>query len=212
MKHFIYTFIFILILTFALIPMENNAEENAKKDYVVTIHTSFGDIVLVLFDETPKHKENFLKLAEQKFYDGIGFHRILKNFMIQTGDPYSKVDGNEQLVGTGGPGYTLPAEINPKFKHEKGALAAARQGDAVNPTRASSGSQFYIVQNANGAPHLDGSYTIFGKVIKGLDVVDKIAEQPVNGQGKPYDPIRMTVTVEKLSLRKIEKQYGYRPN
>ena len=111
----------------------------------VTIKTSEGDITVCLYDETPRHRDNFLKLAKEGYYDGTLFHRVIKNFMIQGGDPNSKDAPEGVMLGTGGPGYTVPAEILPQFIHKRGALAAARQGDEVNPERASSGSQFYIV-------------------------------------------------------------------
>ena len=111
----------------------------------VTIKTTEGDITVRLYDETPRHRDNFLKLAQDGYYNGTLFHRVIKNFMIQAGDPNSKGAPAGVQLGTGGPGYTIPAEIQPQFIHKRGALAAARQGDEVNPERASSGSQFYIV-------------------------------------------------------------------
>ena len=111
----------------------------------VIIKTSEGDITVRLYDETPRHRDNFLKLAKEDYYEGTLFHRVIKNFMIQGGDPNSKDAPAGMMLGTGGPGYTIPAEILPQFIHKRGALAAARQGDEVNPERASSGSQFYIV-------------------------------------------------------------------
>ncbi len=111
----------------------------------VTIKTTEGDITVRLYDETPRHRDNFLKLAQEGYYNGTLFHRVIKNFMIQGGDPNSKGAPAGVQLGTGGPGYTIPAEIQPRFIHKRGALAAARQGDEVNPERASSGSQFYIV-------------------------------------------------------------------
>jgi cyclophilin family peptidyl-prolyl cis-trans isomerase len=112
----------------------------------VRVKTTFGDMIVLLYDETPGHKANFLKLVNEKYYDGLLFHRCIKGFMIQGGDPDSKGAPAEKQLGMGGPGYTVPAEFNPKLIHKKGALAAARQGGPVNPTKASSGSQFYIVQ------------------------------------------------------------------
>jgi peptidyl-prolyl cis-trans isomerase B (cyclophilin B) len=114
----------------------------------VEITTSKGVLKVKLYDETPIHRDNFLKLAEEGYYDGTKFHRIIKAFMIQCGDPNTKSEATMSMAGTGGPGYTLEAEIKPEFFHKKGALAAARQGDAVNPQKRSSGSQFYIVQGA----------------------------------------------------------------
>lgn len=111
----------------------------------VTIKTTEGDITVRLYDETPRHRDNFLKLAQEGYYNGTLFHRVIKNFMIQGGDPNSKGAPAGVQLGTGGPGYTIPAEIQSQFIHKRGALAAARQGDEVNPERASSGSQFYIV-------------------------------------------------------------------
>jgi cyclophilin family peptidyl-prolyl cis-trans isomerase len=119
--------------------------DSAPADADVKISTEYGDIYVKLYDDTPQHKENFLKLTEEGFYDGTTFHRVIKDFMIQGGDPNTKEGGSGQ-PGTGGPGYTIPREINPKYFHKKGALAAARQGDNVNPQWESSGSQFYLVQ------------------------------------------------------------------
>lgn len=184
------------------------AKRPAKKDMLVTISTQFGEIKLVLFDDTPLHKANFLKLADEGFYNNTTFHRIIDHFMIQGGDGNSK-DDNPANDGAGDVGYRIPAEIVPAHKHVRGALAAARQGDPVNPKRESSGSQFYIVENHQGTPHLDNKYTVFGQVIDGLDVVDKIAEQPKGFMDRPLSPIRMTVKVEKLKKKKITERYGY---
>lgn len=175
---------------------------------VVTIHTDYGDIVVILFDETPEHKQNFLELAKGGYYDGTTFHRVMQGFMIQGGDPNSK-DDDPANDGLGGPGFTVPAEFNRKFVHNKGALAAARQPDSINPAKASSGSQFYIVQGEDGAHHLDGSYTIFGQTISGLDVVDKIAAQPVGARNRPLQDIKITMEVKKMAKKKITKEYGY---
>jgi cyclophilin family peptidyl-prolyl cis-trans isomerase len=263
-----------------------------KKDYVVTISTSYGDMVAILYDETPKHKENFIKLAKEHYFDSLLFHRVIQGFMIQGGDPDSKKAQPGQHLGQGGPGYTVDAEFNPKFFHEKGALSAARLSDQQNPAKASSGSQFYIVQGTvipsasieelkidqtklnmamqqfvskpenkpvldtlqkvyfsgnmeayknklfslipsiekstgmkltkeispekikayttvGGAPHLDGEYTVFGKVIQGLDVIDKIAAVQKDPADRPVDDIRMKVTVAEVSRKEITKKYGY---
>lgn len=190
--------------------LSNGLRKNdLKRD--VELVTTKGTIVLRLSDSTPLHRDNFLKLVKQKYYDSILFHRVIKNFMVQAGDPVSKQATGQQL-GNGGPGYTIPAEFRPSLFHKKGMLAAARSGDDLNPQRASSGSQFYIVQGRiftdagldsvetfrlqgrklpqahravyktlGGAPHLDQNYTIFGEVVKGLAVVDSIASTPVNG-------------------------------
>jgi cyclophilin family peptidyl-prolyl cis-trans isomerase len=181
---------------------------NPKKDYVVTIYTKLGEINLILYDSTPLHKANFIKLASEKFYDSTSFHRIIKGFMIQGGDPNSK-DADPNNDGMGGPGYTVPAEFKPKFIHNQGALAAARMGDGQNPMKASSGSQFYIVENKDGTHFLDNNYTVYGQVIKGLDVVNKIAEQPKDGRDRPTENIKMTIKVELLKKKKIKKIYGF---
>ena len=157
----------------------------------VSIETSLGNITIMLYDETPLHRDNFIKLANDRFYDGVLFHRIIKDFMIQTGDPDSKTATKGQRLGVGGPGYTIPAEIVSKYTHKRGAVAAARQGDNVNPQRASSGSQFYIVDGPKGAPHLNGQYTIFGEVTKGLDIVDKIAASPKDQADRPLEDIKI---------------------
>lgn len=155
------------------------------------IETTLGDITVILYGDTPKHKRNFVKLADEGYYNGVLFHRVIKNFMIQTGDPNTKDPEKEALYGQGGPGYTIPAEFLPNHKHNKGALAAARKGDAANPYKESSGSQFYIVQDENGCKHLNGSYTVFGQVIEGLDIVDKIAAIPTDYTDRPIDDVRI---------------------
>ena len=138
---------------------------DTTKDYKVIIHTSKGDIECDLYEkEAPLSVTNFKTLADGGFYNGLTFHRVVPNFVIQGGDP----DG----TGSGGPGYTIPAEINPAHKHDKGALAWARTADQVNPERRSSGSQFYITLEPT--PFLDGQYTVFGQTLKGQDVVEKI--------------------------------------
>jgi len=123
-----------------------NAQEKGEDRAIVLIKTEFGDMKVVLYNETPKHRDNFLKLAHEGYYDGLLFHRVIKEFMIQGGDPDSRNAKQEQQLGNGGPAYTIDNEINPKLLHKKGALAAARMGDEVNPGKKSSGSQFYIVQ------------------------------------------------------------------
>ena len=180
----------------------------SEKEDVVTIHSEFGDIVLILFNETPKHKKNFLELARGGYYDGTTFHRVMDGFMIQGGDPNSK-DEDTTNDGIGGPGFTLQAEFNPQLTHIKGALAAARQPDHVNPEKASSGSQFYIVEGQNGAPQLDGDYTVFGQTISGIEVVEIIASQPVTHRHRPSIDIKITMEVTSMTRKKIAKTYGY---
>jgi cyclophilin family peptidyl-prolyl cis-trans isomerase len=276
-----------ILLAFFILIMTSCGQ---NKDHVVTIKTQYGNMVAILYDETPRHKENFLKLAREHYYDSLLFHRVIPGFMIQSGDPDSRKAQPGQSLGVGGPDYTIDAEFNPNFFHEKGALSAARLADAQNPEKASSGSQFYIVQgtvlseaelkldpvklntamqqffqNPNnkpaydsinaywknqdmrgyqnyvlklkprieketgiiadkevaperlkayttvgGAPHLDDQYTVFGKVIQGLDVIDKIAAQPIGPEDRPVEDIRMTITVEEMPKKKIEKEYGYK--
>lgn len=250
---------------------------------MVLIHTNIGDIKVKLYDETPLHRDNFIKLVRKGFYDDILFHRVIKNFMIQTGDPESKNADRTKMLGVGGPGYTIPAEISMKHVHKKGALAAARLGSEMNPSKASSGSQFYIVvgqalteeilnqnehqileakrgelinsylakpENKNmmptldscrnkgdkegfdkivqkittdldsdfkkldsirytakqraeyiekgGAPHLDNDYTIFGEVIEGLDIVDKISLVTTDSNDRPLEDIKiLSITILK---------------
>ena len=238
---------------------------------LVRLETTMGNITVKLYNETPKHRDNFIKLAKEGTYDSTLFHRVIKNFMIQAGDPQSKTATDTTTLGNGDVGYTLPAEFNPKFFHKKGVLAAARQGDDVNPEKASSGCQFYIVtgrkftepqllgmenkineqreealfdslarqhmkeiykmrkagDNAGllelqdtleaqareladkeekfrftpeqikaystigGAPHLDGSYTVFGEVTEGMEVVDNIEIAKTNRADRPIENIRI---------------------
>lgn len=203
---------------------ENHQNASQPTEYRVKISTELGDIVIRLYNETPAHRDNFIKLARDGYYDGTLFHRVINQFMIQGGDPASKDAPAGQAVGSGGPGYTLPAEIIPGLIHKKGALAAARQGDQVNPERRSSGSQFYIVHGRvfneqelevmqqragvaftedqkriystlGGAPHLDNAYTVFGEVVSGLEVVDSIAASQTGAADRPVQNIPMKVTV-----------------
>ena len=245
----------------------------------VKIDTSFGVITVRLYDETPLHRDNFVKLAKEGYFDGMLFHRVIRDFMIQGGDPDSKTASPGQSLGTGGPGYTIEAEIRKDLLHKRGALAAARQGDQVNPQRRSSGSQFYIVwgqiykegqlrqlskqmemqqmqqifdtlamehrdevlrlrkernhaglqelqdklvaeteakfkamkekgeisglsdeqiriyTTVGGTPHLDGQYTVFGEVVEGLDVVEKIQDAETSSSDRPEEDIKMTMTI-----------------
>jgi len=247
-----------------------------KKDRVVVIETDFGDMKVRLYDETPHHRDNFIKLAYQKFYDGTLFHRVINGFMIQGGDPDSKEAKAGQRLGEGGPGYQIQSEIKPFLIHKKGVIAAAREGDDVNPEKKSSGSQFYIAQGKiytkgaldtiqmqlnsklkskifnriqvenveiltksqsdgdmnrmaeiiekiqnevdsvynsskivfskeqieayttiGGIPHLDGNYTVFGEVIEGLDVIDKIAAVEKDKFDRPIKDVEMKVRILK---------------
>ncbi len=162
------------------------------KDDTVTIVTSKGNIIVRLYKETKLHHDNFLKLCRSGFYNGVLFHRVINGFMIQTGDPNSKAATPGAMYGNGGPGYTIPAEILPAFRHKKGALAAARMGDEMNPNRESSGSQFYI---CHGAPSfLDLQYTVFGETIEGLNIVDMIATVACDPNDRPLSDIKIIST------------------
>ncbi|HEX8656981.1 MAG TPA: peptidylprolyl isomerase [Hymenobacter sp.] len=183
--------------------------KKSSKDGVVTITTSQGVIRMILFDDTPLHKTNFLQKAKSGFYDGTTFHRVIPNFMIQGGDANSKdADPNNDGLGQPNDG-TIPAEFAAGHQHNYGALAAARQGDFANPQRASSSTQFYLVENHDGTHFLDGQYTVFGQVIQGLEVIDKIANLPRDGRDRPTTDIKMTMKVEKLKRKKITKLYQY---
>lgn len=180
---------------------------------VVEMKTSKGTMKIKLYNATPKHRDNFLKLVREEYYDSIKFHRVINGFMIQAGDPLSKVDTLRNQWGTGGPDYTVPAEFVSELTHVKGALAAARMGDMANPRKASSGSQFYIVQSEGGCQHLNGEYTVFGQVIEGLDVIDKIAGVETDPYDRPVvpviiqsarveEPVDSTITAPADSLKK----------
>ena len=189
-----------------------------QKETTVVIETSMGTIKAILYNDTPLHRDNFIKLVNEGWYNGSPFHRVIKNFMIQ---------GGQNADGRLDPGYKIPAEFRENHFHKKGALCAARQGDQVNPQKASSGSQFYIVQGqvfdertlaiyeerlgkifsakqrqaymtVGGTPHLDGEYTVFGEVIEGLDIVDKIAGVKTGYMDVPVEP----VTINKITIEK----------
>jgi len=158
---------------------------------VFEIQTNMGNIRVKLYSKTPKHRENFARLAFSGFYNGLLFHRVINGFMIQTGDPYTKNPELKGKFGTGGPGYTVPAEFIPEYTHKKGALAAARKGDAANPLKESSGSQFYIVQDEAACAPLNGDYTVFGETVDGIKVVDKIAAVARDGRDCPLEPVKI---------------------
>lgn len=285
-------FILALNLLFLLNGCSNQTSGGDKKDFLITIKTDFGDMVIVLFDETPKHKENFIKLAEEGFYDGLLFHRIIKDFMIQGGDPESRDAEPGKRLGGGGPGHQIPAEFNDHLIHKKGVLSAARTGDKQNPEKKSSGSQFYVVKgkiftekelrdtridfaqlnhyfrllmgkeeykdmreqaialqqnrdyekyqqllvsskddiekeyeveldqplsdmqleaytSIGGTPHLDGGYTVFGMVISGLDILDKISEIETGDADRPKEDVVMSIEVDEMKKKKITKLYGF---
>jgi cyclophilin family peptidyl-prolyl cis-trans isomerase len=216
------------------------AQTFSKETFV--IETAYGNMKIRLYEETPLHRKNFLELAEKGFYDSLLFHRVINGFMIQGGDPLSKRAKPGDSLGHGDVGYMVPAEFSERLLHKKGALAAAREGDDINPRQASSGCQFYIVmgkvrtvedmkkyearitkaRKANaprlgikdsipdfhfsdkqyalytaspGTPHLDGSYTVFGEVTEGLDVIDRIAAVKTDGRDRPLEDVRMKIFI-----------------
>lgn len=182
--------------------------KKSTKDEVVTLTTPQGIIRLVLFDDTPLHKANFLQKAQSGFYNGTTFHRVIPNFMIQGGDSNSK-DADPGNDGLGQPDDpTIPAELDPGHLHQYGSVAAARMGGPRGTP--SSYSQFYLVENRNGVPFLDGQYTVYGQVIQGLDVISKIALVPRNERDRPAADVKMTMKVEKMKRKKITKEYGYK--
>ena len=214
-------------LLFSLLTLPVSAQTNE-----VLLETTEGNIRIVLYDDTPLHRDNFLKLVDEHFYDSLLFHRVIRNFMIQAGDPKSKHAEPGETLGGGDLGYTLPAEINTSAHyHARGAVAMAREGDARNPQRRSSACQFYIVwgktystkeleaiqekvlentkgqtsissemfwtyRKTGGSPHLDGQYTVFGEVVEGLDVVEKIQKVFTDDYNRPVDDIRILKAIK----------------
>ena len=199
---------------------------DAPEECLVELETEFGNMLILLYDATPKHRDNFTKLVEDNYYDGLLFHRVIDGFMIQGGDPKSKDAKPNQPLGSGGPGYQVPAEFVDTLVHIKGALAAARTGGPRNPKKKSSGSQFYIVQGSavtgsmldrvaaqqgrryssslreaylesGGAPQLDWEYTVFGQVIEGLEVIDKIAAVARDPRDRPKKDVKMKLRLIK---------------
>ncbi len=166
---------------------------------VFDIVTNLGTITVKLYSKTPKHRDNFEKLALTGYYNGLLFHRVINGFMIQGGDPFTRDTSAAAVAkyGQGGPGYTIPAEFVPEYKHKKGALAAARRGDVANPMKESSGSQFYIVQDEKACAQLDGAYTVYGETIKGFDIIDRIAQVATDNRDKPVMPVKII----KVSLK-----------
>lgn len=195
-------------------------------EQLIKIETGMGTMVAKLYNETPVHRDNMVKLIKDGYYNGQLFHRVIKDFMIQGGDPHSVGAEKGQRLGTGGPGYTLEAEFMEHLVHKKGALSAARQGDQVNPEKRSSGSQFYVVQGrvftpeelnlmakrgmstlssdvaalyttVGGTPHLDGAYTVFGEVIEGIEVLDRIAALQTDSYDRPLEDVVYTISLVK---------------
>jgi cyclophilin family peptidyl-prolyl cis-trans isomerase len=200
-----------LILCLILLP---TCKEKAKdptpaeetKEEIIEIKTSFGDMYMWLNKKTLKHRANFLKLARESFYDGTTFHRCANNFVIQGGDPLTK-DADPKNDGTGGPGYLIDAEIDTaNYKHDYGAVGTARVTD---PLKRSNGSQFYLVIQTGGSHFLDNNYTVFGKIIKGMDVALTINSQPKDANDRPKTNITMDVNVLTKTHKEITAEYGY---
>lgn len=186
------------------------ADETPIGEEIVEITTSYGKMYMWLYKSTPKHRENFLKLAKQSYFDSTTFHRIIRNFVIQGGDPNSK-DSIKTNDGTGGPDYKIPLELNDSLKHVRGAVGAARDGDDVNPLKESSGSQFYICMSTTQTQHLNKNYTVFGFIMKGMDVADKIVVQSKDANNRPINDIKMGVKIIRKTLEEIKAEYGYEP-
>lgn len=249
MKHFFSIAILIAILGSSAVQGRNVSSEGhtieidifeklfgrSSKSKYVSIKTEKGEAIVRLYNETPLHRDNFLKLAGKGYFNGTLFHRVIPSFMIQGGDPDSRNAAAGRMLGDGGPDYTIPAEFNDSLFHKKGALAAARDD---NPARASSGSQFYLVQGKTytdeeldrveairlkgrklpdkhrrvyktlgGAPFLDQSYTVFGEVVKGYEMVDAVAGAPRDPNDRPLSNISMQVTIlKKRNVKRLEKQ------
>jgi len=220
--------IFFFLLTLALFSFDIPSPQT------VVINTSYGDITIRLYDKTPLHRDNFLKLTAEGYFDNTLFHRVIQNFVIQGGDPDSKTAKPGQMLGDGGPAYTIPFEYVPEYFHKRGAVGMGRENDDINPSMASAGSQFYIVQGKKftdagldtvykkvmrhhkqvtswtltkrqrkaykkdgGIPHLDGFYTVFGEVVKGMEVVDKIAAVQKDSNDRPLKDLPMKIHILK---------------
>lgn len=218
--------IYLIVLTMLITPDRVAQSQDLVSDsnQRIKISTSMGDMVFKLYNETPAHRDNMIKLINEGFFTDQLFHRVIKDFMIQGGDPQSAGAEPGVRLGNGGPGYTVPAEFNENLFHKKGALAAARQGDQVNPEKASSGSQFYLVQGRvfteeelqllrergmdkiseeaaevyrtiGGTPHLDGAYTVFGEIVEGMDVLDRISEVPTDRFDRPVEDVVYSISL-----------------
>jgi len=212
-----------VLFSLTISPVQGQSAENEQLIKIETIH---GTMIAKLYNETPRHRDNMIKLIKEGFYEGQLFHRVIKDFMIQGGDPHSVDADRGQRLGTGGPGYTIPAEFNDQRYHKKGALSAARMGDRTNPEKASSGSQFYLVQgrvftpdmlemmeknrsiaftpesieaytSVGGTPHLDGGYTVFGEVVEGLEVIDIIAALITDSNDRPQEDVVYHISLVK---------------
>jgi peptidyl-prolyl cis-trans isomerase B (cyclophilin B) len=231
MKKLFYPVLFVFLISCTA--TKKSSMSNINGSEFVKIETDSGTMVARVFNKTPQTTANFLKLAKEHFYDGLLFHRVIKDFMIQGGDPDSKNAKAGQMLGEGGLKYTIPAEFDTSLFHQKGALAMAREGDEVNPKKASSSTQFYIVEGKifsddemdqieerfkikipedhrkvyrtiGGTPFLDMNYTVFGQVVDGLDVIEKIADAAKDDNNRPLNDIKMKITLLK---KKDAKKY-----
>ncbi len=223
------------VLLMMLVLFTLNVSASKPKNTFVKISTSYGEVFIKLLNETPQHRDNFIKLVKEGTLNETLFHRVIKNFMIQGGDPTSKTAKSGTLLGDGDLGYTIPAEFSPNIYHKRGVLAAARDD---NPTKASSASQFYIVQGKKysdteldalengrlagrkipveqreiyktigGTPFLDQSYTVYGEVVKGMEMVDKIADLKTDKNNRPLEDVKMHVfLLKKSAAKKLEKE------
>lgn len=197
-------FVLTLVSVFAVSCKKDEEEDPppATQYEVINISTGYGDFMIWLYTNTPQHRQNFLNLANQGFYDSLTFHRVVENFVIQGGDP--------QGTGYGGPGYNIPAEIVSGLNHVYGAVGAARLPDNINPDRESNGSQFYIVSDPNGEPYLNGNYTVFGLVFHGMTAVDAISHVAVDTLDKPLNNVYMkSVKVEKYTATQLKDNFGF---
>lgn len=229
------------ILTLLILFVTVNAFAAKPKHHFVRVKSSKGECIIMLYNQTPKHRDNFLKLAKEGFYNGTLFHRVIKEFMIQGGDPDSKTAKEGQALGGGDLGYKVDAEFRDSLFHKKGVLAAARDN---NPEKGSSASQFYIVhgkvwtdetldqvqqnrmqgrqipaaqrqvyKTMGGTPHLDQNYTVYGEVVKGLEMIDAIAAVKTAPGDRPLEDVKMEVSVlKKGQARKLEKALGLKNN
>ncbi len=203
-----YRILLSVILTLAVIIVsckkddEKEPEIPPTKYEVVKVETGVGNFMIWLYDVTPLHKNNFLTLTGQGFYDSLLFHRVMYDFVIQGGDP--------EGTGYGGPGYTIPAEIIDTMHHKYGSVGAARLGDDYNPDRESNGSQFYIVCDPDGEPFLDGKYTVFGYVFSGMETVFSISQVPVDTNDRPLSDVFMkNLSIEKYTADELKNNFGF---